>query len=377
MTTETGNGEEAGKPQTSGRVKIEWNWDLDEEWHEIKSVGLGDQKYALGEEGRFQLKGRCRRCWGGLIGKMEAGQPPTAIRCRVCDLLLEGDEAREEHERMSKESGMNSFGMALGMRPKYRADATLVQKIFPYMDRLSAEEFSQRSGDEVQKGVKKGWLTRSSFPAGSAGFLFLQARALMSGVERLPRELSVVRFWDVDMHEDGSATVNVPAEQLSEHSKTSEKELMKRLGSTMTIALMSAFACELAMKAICLTRKDEARKSHDLRDLYSDLPEDSRERIEEDFPEVGSVLKNARHTFDKWRYFEANVGGRGISAMIDTDRAFSLAKAARVLLDEAELMGLGYSVHIEATRQIAETAGRRDMHVKHNLHTTAKENPPR
>ena len=31
MTTETENGEEAGKPQTSGRVKIEWNWDLDDE----------------------------------------------------------------------------------------------------------------------------------------------------------------------------------------------------------------------------------------------------------------------------------------------------------------------------------------------------------
>ena len=377
MATETGNGEESGKPHTSGQVKIEWNWDLDEEWHELKSVGLGDQKYALGEEGRFQLKGRCRRCWGGLVGKMEAGHAPTAIRCRVCDLLLEGDEAREEHERMSKESGMNTFGMALGMRPKYCADATFVQKIFPYMERLSTEEFSQRASDEARKDVKRGWLTRSSFPAGSAGFLFLQARALMSGMERLPRELSVVRFWDVDMHEDGSTTVNVPTEQLSEHSKTSEKELMKRLGSTMTIALMSAFACELAMKAIGLTRRDETRKSHDLWELYSGLPEDSRARIEEDFSEAGSVMEDARHTFGKWRYFEVDVGARGIGAMIDTDRAFPLAKAARVLLDEAELMGLGYSVHIEATRMIAETAGRRDTHVKHNLHTTAKENPPR
>ena len=263
------------------------------------------------------------------------------------------------------------------MRPKYRADATFVQKIFPYIDRLSAEEFSQRASDEAQKGVKSGWLTRSSFPAGSAGFLFLQARALMSGMERLPRELSVARFWDVDMNEDGSATVHIPTDQLGEHSKTSEKELMKSLGSTMTIALMSAFACELAMKAIGLTRRDEVRKSHDLWELYSGLPEDSRVRIEEDFPETGSVMEDARHTFGKWRYFEVDVGARGIGAMIDTGRAFSLAKAARVLLDEAELMGLGYSVHIEATRQIAETAGRRDMHVKHNLHTTAKENPPR
>ena len=378
MTAETGNGEESDKRRIiSGQVETEWNWDLDEQWNEIKSVMFGGQEHALGEEGRFQLKGRCRHCWGGLIAKVEAGHPPTAIRCRVCHLLLEGDEAREEHERMSKEGDLNTSAMVLGMRPTYRADARFVQKIFPYMDRLSVEEFSQRAGDEAQKGGKKGWLTRSLFPAGSAGFLFLQARALTSGVERLPRELSVVRFWDVDMHDDGSATVHVPTEQLGEHSKTSEKELMKRLGSTMTIALMAAFACELAMKAIGLTRRDEARKSHDLWDLYSDLPEDSRARIEEDFPEAGSVLKKARHTFDKWRYFEANVGGRGISAMIDADRAFSLAKTARVILDEAELMGLGYSVHIEATQKIAETAGRRDIRVKHNLHTTAKENPPR
>ncbi len=187
----------------------------------------------------------------------------------------------------------------------------------------------------------------------------------------------MVRFWDVDTHDDSSATVHIPTEQLSEHSKTSEKELMKRLGSIMTIALMSAFACELAMKAICLTRRYKARKSHDLWQLYRHLPEDSRTRIEEDFPEVGSVMEDARHTFGEWRYFEVDVGGHGISAMIDTDRAFSLAKAARVLLDEAELMGLGYSVHIDATQRIAETGDGRHMHVRHKLHTTAKEAPPR
>ena len=214
MSTETGNGEEAGEPQMSGRVKIEWNWDLDDEWEQIKSVGLGGQEHVLGDEGRFGLKGRCRRCWGGLIGKTEAGREPMAIRCRVCGLLLEGDEAREEYQRMSKESSLNTSAMVLGIRRKYRDDATFVQKIFPYMDRLTSVEFSQRSSDEAQKGVKKGLLTRGSFPAGSAGFLFLQARALMSGVERLPRELSVARFWDVDMNDDGSATVHIPTEQV-------------------------------------------------------------------------------------------------------------------------------------------------------------------
>ena len=278
---------------------------------------------------------------------------------------------------MLEQISSNTFNMAFELPPKYRNDARFVQKIFPHIDRQSAEEFHRLTSAEAQKGSKEGWLTRNEFPAGSAGFLFLQARALMSGVERLPRELSVAPFWDFDMHDDGSATVYPPMRELSEDPNASENQLMKRLGSTMTIAMMSAFAGELVMKAIRLTRMDKARKSHDLWRLYRDLPEDSRTRIEEDFPEVGSVLKSARYTFDKWRYFEANVGGRGISAMIDTERAFALAKAARVLLDEAELMGLGYSVDIDATRRITRTGDRKHVHVKHKLHTTAREAPPR
>ena len=379
---ETDPKKETDKPKTIGPVKIEWNWDFDDLWHKITSIKVGDREYTLGEEGRFRLKGRCIRCWGGLIGKGGAEHTPTAIRCRVCGIQLEGEDAKEEDERMSEESGW-AFNMALGIVPKYRDgttyrdDATFVQKIFPNIDRQSEEEFRRRVKVEASKGTKEHWLTRSGFPAGSAGFLFLQARALISGVERLPRELSVTRFWDFDMHDDGSTTMYVPEEDLGEHPKTHEHELMKRLGSTMTIAMMSAFACELAMKAIRLTCMDEARKSHDLWRLYRDLPSDSRERIEEDFSEVDSVLKSARHTFDKWRYFEANVGGRGMSAMIDTDRAFALAKAARVLLDEAEMMGLGYSVNVKATQSVTKGGDRQNVHIKHHLSTTGSEAPPR
>ena len=374
---ETDNGEDTGRPGTIGSVKIEWNQDFDNRWHEMKSIGSGDEKYTFGKEGRFRLKGRCRRCWGGLIGKGATEDSPTAIRCRVCGILLEGDDAREEYRRMSKQDASNTFQMALGFPPKYRDDARFVSKIFPHIDRQTKEEFHERTSAQAKKGPREGWLTRREFPGGSAGFLFLQARALMSGVERLPRELSVARFWDFDIHDDGSATVHVPTKELSEDPKASENELMKRLGSTMIIAMMSAFACELAMKAIRLTRMDEARKSHDLWRLYRDLPEDSRARMREDSPEVGSVLKKARHTFDKWRYFEANVGGHGLSSMIDTDRAFALAKAARVLLDEAELMGLGYSVDIDATQRVTTTSDRKYMDVIHKMHTTAREAPPR
>ena len=377
MTIKTDPSEESDKRKPTGTVKTEWNWDFDDLWHEVKSIKLGGQEYTLGKEGRFRLKGRCRRCWGRLVGKGAVEHVPTAIRCRVCGILLEGDDAREEYQQMLEQNASNTCNMAFGFSPKYRDGATFVQKIFPHIDRQTRDEFRKRIKGEALKGTKEGWLTRSKFPAGSVGFLFLQARALMSGVERLPRELSVAPYQGFDMHETGSTTVYPTEEELSEHPKNREYELMKRLGSTMTIAMMSAFACELAMKAIRLTRMDEARKIHDLWQLYRDLPEDSRARIGEVFPEVGSVLESACNTFDRWRYFEANVGGRGMSAMIDTDRAFALAKAARVLLDEAEMMGLGYSVNLKATRRVTKANDRQHVHVKHHLSTTGTEVPPR
>ena len=374
---ETDDEDEIGQPETIGSVKIEWNLDFDDLLHEMKSIRLGDEEHKLGEAGRFRLKGRCRRCWGRLIGKGGDGHAPTAIRCRVCGILLEGDDAKDEYKRMSDQSAWNTVNMVLGLPTKYCEDTQFVQKVFPHIERQPEGEFRQRVKTEASMESKEGWLTRSEFPAGSVGFLFLQARALMSGVERLPREMSVARFPDFDMQDDGSATVYLSRDELGEHSKSREYELMKRLGSTMTISMMSAFACELAMKAIRLTRMHRVRKSHDLWRLYCKLPQDSRGRIEEDFPEIGSVLRGARHTFDKWRYFEANVGGRGMSAMIDTERAFALAKTARVLLDEAELMGLGYSVNIDATRKVTRTDDRQDVHFKHRLRTKGTEAPPR
>ena len=370
------NAEGTGTPGTIGPVAIEWNQDLGNRWHELKSIGSEDGEITLGKEGRFRLKGRCRRCWGGLMAKGVAGDTPTAIRCRVCGIVVEGDEARREYERMSQQDAWNTSLVAMGLRAAYREYGRFVSKIFPYISRQTPRELRERTTAKAKEQGRNGWLTRKEFPGESAGFLLLQARALMSGVERVPRELSVVRLWDIDMNNDGSTTLHVPTKELSENTKTRQDELMKRLGSTMTNAMMSAFACELAMKAIRLTRMDEARKKHDLWRLYRDLPDDSRARMEQDYPEIGSVLKNARYTFDKWRYFDGNVGANGLSAMIDIDRAFALAKAARVLLDEAELMGLGYSVKIKATQKVRETGDRRHMHITHKLQARPSEGPP-
>ena len=185
---------------------------------------------------------------------------------------------------MSEQSASNTFNMVFGFSATYCEVAIFVQKVFPHVDRQSRAKLRQRINAETSQTNKKGWLTRNKFPAGSVGFLFLQARALMSGVERLPRELAVAPFSEIEMHDDGSTTVYPSREELSKRSKTREHELMMRLGSTMTIAMMSAFACELAMKAIRLRGMDEARKSHDLWLVYRELPTDSRTRIEEDFP---------------------------------------------------------------------------------------------
>ncbi len=354
---EKDSGDKHEPPTTVGSVEVEW--DLDNQWREINRVG--GQAYKPGEEVKIRVKGRCKRCWGGLIAKRhsEGGFPPDALRCRVCGKTLEGDKAKEEFQRMSNEEAQNMMNVAFEIAPRYSDNGEFVQKFFPPMDRLSKNDFRQRVKGRAGKVAQDGWLTRNDFPEGSAGFLFLQARALMSGVEGLPREMSVVRFPAFDMNDD----------------ETQKSELMKRLGSTMTVAMMSAFASELAMKAICLTRMDEARKSHDLLRLYRDLPPDSRQRTEADFPGIESTLERGRHTFDKWRYFEVNMGGRGISAMIDTERAFALAKAARVLLDEAVIVGLGYSVQVDATRTNTRRDDRKDIHIKHRLSVKGTEAP--
>lgn len=364
--------ERTNTPKTIGPVKVEWN-PLD---YEMKLNSVGGHE--VGAEGKVALKARCMRCWGPVEGRFDddVTRVPDAIRCRVCGRSLEGEDAKEEHQRMSDEDSRNMFNMALGLGFKYRDDAVFLQKWFPYMDRQSESGILERVKERASEGAKDGWLTRSGFPAGSAGFLFLQAKAVMAGIERLPRELSITRFSDVDVNDDGSATVYLSKKRLGEHTKTTEYELMRKLGSTMTIGMMSAFACELAMKAIRLTCMDEARKNHDLWKLYRDLPTDSKRRIRADFDEVELVLKSARRAFDRWRYFEANAGGHGMSAMINTQRAFDLAKAARVIFDEAEMVGLGYSVHLDATQRIREDERRRNVHVKHDMKVRGTEAPP-
>ena len=43
------------------------------------------------------------------------------------------------------------------------------------------------------------------------------------------------------------------------------------------------------------------------------------------------MLEQTRHVFGKWRYFEQAVGNNAFPALIDIDRVWGLAKAARVI----------------------------------------------
>ena len=106
-----------------------------------------------------------------------------------------------------------------------------------------------------------------------------------------------------------------------------------------------------------MTRLDEAEKTHDLLKLYNALPADSRERLEADFSEIASVLRDHRHTFDRWRYFEASVSEDAMVALVNTDRVWELGKAARVILDECVVAGLTSEIRVNSEFNVATDPG--------------------
>lgn len=89
-----------------------------------------------------------------------------------------------------------------------------------------------------------------------------------------------------------------------------------------------------------------------------------------------STLERGRHTFGRWRYFETNVGKRGFVALIDSKIALGLGKAARVLLDEAEMMGLGYSVRLKTRQRVREDGDERVFQYDQRLKVGGYEAPP-
>ena len=332
--------------QTTNGTTVEIDWWVDFDGH------------IAGESPAAAIKGRCTKCWGRLTGRLllDGGGKWTSIECQICGRSVEGEEADREMKRIHCEVDNNLPKVRRGLAANYREDAKFVLKILPDMDRDKAY-FNRRVATKMAAGRKKNRLSRHDFPKGEAGYLYLQASAFMAGIESLPREMSVIRYSDYDFQEprisdvdvsDDLSEMRVSGKTMGKSQKLSEQVLMQRMGLLMMSGMTAALACELALKAILITRQDEARKTHDLLELYSDLPEDSKTRLKADFAEIEDELERARHTFGRWRYFEKNVGQEGILALVNIERVFALAKAARVIIDEGEVAGLTYKVDIDA-----------------------------
>ena len=338
--------------RTIASIKIEWN---DPMVHHVKAPMLD-----MGNANNAIMKTRCQRCWGRAVGRINGDGVCTGIKCQVCERRIEGEGATTEKARISRESMLNFMNMSLGHLPKYR-DGEFAQKVFLGVPRLSEKEVTCRADNSKAGAKSKGErkLTREDFPLGSAGLLFAQAKLLVSSTEpwfavetkALPG-YSGVRVREIK--EDGTAVVSLPIDPqgISEDPGYYDHQIFQKFGSTMATAMVLAFSCELVMKAIGLTSKDEAIKCHNLMELYNDLPESIRNRLEADYGEIKEKLNHARHTFGKWRYFEKHVGGQAIQSMISTNVVKSLGKAARVLLDEAEYSGLDGSVSIKGYEKI-------------------------
>ena len=255
---------------------------------------------------------------------------------------------------MEAEANVNIPNARVGRSSKYDPTAQFVLKILPDMDR-DKEHIDQRIAAKQNADPKKGWLDRHNYPPGTPGYLYAQARAFLAGLNNLPRETSAISFADFDIGdpvihdkpltagEAGQVSATIPVK----HQITPDSVLMARMGTTIVAGMVAAFACEVGMKAILMTRIDEAEKTHDLLRLYKALPEDSQKRLEADFAGVADILKESRHTFGKWRYFEQSDDGDAFKALVNAERALGLGKAARVIVDECVVAGLRYDIDIE------------------------------
>ncbi len=106
------------------------------------------------------------------------------------------------------------------------------------------------------------------------------------------------------------------------------------------------------------------------------LPEPSRLRIAADYPEIETVFRAGRQTFGAWRYFDTSNSETSAEAMINTEQARHLGKAARVMLDEAEMMGLGFSANVDAEQQIRVVGDTEQHHLDLKLNVKGRESPP-
>ena len=311
------------------------------------------------------VSGRCADCWGPIAGTRDSSGRWNHIECLLCGRSVDEEKAVHEVEAMEREACDNMAAGRVGQPARYRGNAGFVLKLLPDMDG-DVVVVDQRIKASLAEGPKERRLTRRDFPRGTAGYLHAQARVLLGGVESLSPEKAATALTDLEYGEpqlvgiDGTAgdgTIHVAGRIPVVHKKPSNRELMARMGKALVAGMAGAFACEVGMKAILVTRLDTAAKTHDLLALYEELPGDSRGRLEGDFPEIAEVLSDSREVFGRWRYFEQGIGGAAIRALVDTDRLWGLGKAARVIADECVVAGMNYEIDIDTTFEVEGKPG--------------------
>lgn len=337
------------------------------EWQHFDDRTSDDR--TVGPARATETKGRCANCWSKAAGRKNRDGHWIRIECQLCGRSVEGKDAEREAERMQIEAVDNMPSARVGRGSKYDEDARFVLKILPDMDR-DQTQFEQRVAARRKAEPKKHCLGRRDCPPGTAGYLYAQACAYLSGLDNLPREMSAIPLSDVDFGKprivgiEGS-TANTPlrvsAEMPASLRKPSDSALMARMGTAMVAGMTAAFACEIGMKAILMTRLDEAEKTHDLLKLYHALPADSRERLDADFAGITDALGDNRHTFDRWRYFEGSAGKDAMAALVNTDRVWELGRAARVTLDECVVAGLTYEIRLKTEFDVTTDSGDASM----------------
>ena len=294
--------------------------------------------------------GRCTACWGNVPQPECEGGDVTGIECGLCGSRLAGREAAIEWKEIEQELGRNLPRAGRGQAAKYRPDARFVAKIIPDMPRdkagMDARIQAELRLPSRDPGVR--WLTRHNIPAGEAGYLYLQAKLLAAAVRSLPYETAINRWdevelagpvkWHVERLDEAGIHIRTEAEGVS---RTPPGTWAARAGTNMMRALTAGFSCEVALKAILMTRNDRARMTHDLRALYDDLPEDSRARLRGDYAAIGDVLRESREVFGDWRYFENSASlKQATECSMHPERVSDLEKAARVIIDECAMAGL-------------------------------------
>ena len=305
---------------------------------------------------RATLKGRCTTCWAGIVMKSNSNHKCVEIICRGCGKSLVGEDAAKEHARMSLEQSDHAFRLSGQIEFAYerKPPGPFVWKIIAPLKRETDNEFKTRIKKSAQTKAPSGYFGRGRFPLGAPGLLYLQAKILSDGLHTVPGfdESSIGGFPHSEGHSDGSVSVYFSKEELEGGPPYREHRMMKMMGANMVAAMSSAFACELAIKAICLTCNGLALKSHDLSDLYGELPDDSKSRIEFDYPELPDVMQEGRERFGQWRYFESVNAESAMRALASPALSRSLLKSARVLLDEGTVVGLSGNVKLEAIQNV-------------------------